>query len=215
MRSAAIIVVDLQREFFAREYADQTRAVKVRDALVQNVNRLLRAAREQQEPVIFVVTSYRPDRSDWTLLMVDLDRPLCIVGTDGERMVPGIEIEPRDRVVRKTRYSAFYGTELDAVLDSLAVGHLIICGINTHACIRTTVVDAFMRDYRVLLPVECVASYDEQQHASTLDYLSRRVANVLSLEELLQRMRQREYSFSFAAQAQVRCTWKRATHLNT
>lgn len=197
MGSAAIIVVDLQREFFAREYADQARAARVRDALVHNVNRLLLAAREQQEPVIFAVTSYRPDRSDWTLLMVDLDRPLCIAGTDGERLVPGIEIAPQDRVVRKTRYSAFYGTELDALLDSLAVEHLIVCGINTHACIRTTVVDAFMRDYRVLIPIECVASYDEQQQASTLDYLSRRVAKVLSLEELLERMGQRDYSFSF------------------
>jgi nicotinamidase-related amidase len=197
MGSAAIIVVDLQREFFAREYADQARAARVRDALVRNVNRLLLAAREQQEPVIFVVTSYRPDRSDWTLLMVDLDRPLCIAGTDGERLVPGIEVEPQDRVVRKTRYSAFYDTELEALLDSLAVEHLIICGINTHACIRTTVIDAFMRDYRVLIPVECVASYDEQHHASTLDYLSRRVAKVLSLEELLQRIRQQDYGFLF------------------
>ena len=109
--SVAIIVVDLQRDFFSAEYADQSRAAQVRDALVVNTNRLVRAAREQHLPVIFIVTSYRPDRSNWTLRMKDLDQPICIEGTGGERLVPGLESEPQDRVVKKARYSGFYDTD--------------------------------------------------------------------------------------------------------
>jgi maleamate amidohydrolase len=194
---AAIIVVDLQRGFFTTEYADQSRAAQVRDSLVVNSNRLLRAAREQRLPVIFIVTSYRPDRSNWTLLMKDHDRPICIEGTDGEKPVPGLEIVPQDRVVKKTRYSGFYDTDLESVLHSLAVESLVICGINTHACVRTTVIDAFMRDYRIWIPRECVASYDQAGHERSLDYLSRGTARVVSLEELLQHIGQQDLTFRF------------------
>lgn len=191
------MIIDLQKDFFTLEYADRTRAAEVCDSLVANTNRLLRAAREQDFPIIFVVTSYRPDRSDWTLLMKDLDRPVCIEGTDGERSVQDLEAEPQDRVVKKTRYSGFYNTDLEAILRSLKVENLVICGINTHACVRSTVVDAFMRDYRIWIPRECVASYDRAGHERSLDYLSRRMARVVSLDEMLRRVGQQDLDFRF------------------
>jgi isochorismate hydrolase len=112
-------------------------------------------------------------------------------------LVPGLEIEAQDRVVTKTRYSGFYNTDLRAELRSLEVDSLVICGINTHACIRSTVVDAFMRDYRVWIPNECVASYDQAGHERSLDYLSRRMARVVNLEEVLARIRRQDLSFRF------------------
>ena len=129
--------------------------------------------------------------------MKDLDQPICIEGTPGEKLVPGLETEPQDRVVKKTRYSGFYDTDLESELRSLAVESLVVCGINTHACVRTTVVDAFMRDYRIWIPRECVASYDQAGHERSLDYLSRRMACVVDLEEVLQRIGQQDLIFQF------------------
>lgn len=112
-------------------------------------------------------------------------------------MVEGLDIKPEDKIVAKTRYSGFYRTELDKILLSLSVDALAICGINTHACVRSTIVDAFMRDYRVFLPLECVDSYDIEQHKNTVHYLSNRLAKVLSLRDLIERLKKADYTFQF------------------
>ena len=106
-------------------------------------------------------------------------------------------IKKDDTYITKVRYSAFFKTKLDEILDLQSVKSLIICGINTHACIRTTAIDAFMRDYRVFIPIECVASYDKDQHESSLKYMSKRVAMVLSLREMTNRIKKGNYNFQF------------------
>src|SRR5712691_4674658 len=106
--SLAIIVVDLQKDFFYKDFRDQERAKRVKQSLVDNINRLLGVGRERDVPIIFVVSSYSPDRSNWTLRMKDRNFPVCITGTEGERMVEGIDVGPEDKMVTKTRYSAFH-----------------------------------------------------------------------------------------------------------
>jgi isochorismate hydrolase len=86
---------------------------------------------------------------------------------------------------------------LHEILQSKAIDTLIFGGINTHACIRTSVVDAFMRDYRVFIPEECVASYDHEYHTETMEYFSRRIAMVLPLDELIQRINNNDLKFNF------------------
>jgi maleamate amidohydrolase len=195
--SLAIIVVDLQKDFFVKDFRDQERAEKVKLSLVENINRLLEVGRERDIPIIFVVSSYNPDRSNWTLRMRDRNSPVCLTGTEGEGMVERLDIKPKDKIVIKTRYSGFYRTELDKILLSLSVNTLAICGINTHACVRSTIIDAFMRDYRVFLPLECVDSYDIEEHENTIHYLSNRLAKVLSLHDLIERLRNATYTFHF------------------
>jgi len=60
-------------------------------------------------------------------------------------------------------------------------------------------VDAFMRDMRVFIPVECVASYDSDRHAETLDYFSRRIASVLPLSDMIEQIEGGELNFQFSA----------------
>ena len=85
------------------------------------------------------------------------------------------------------------------MLEDLDVTILVIAGINTHACIRTAAVDAFMRDMRVFIPVECVASYDSDRHAETLDYFSKRIAAVVPLSEMIERIEGGELNFQFSS----------------
>ena len=57
----------------------------------------------------------------------------------------------------KTRYSGFYGTELDGVLRSRGVRSLIVTGWTTSVCVESTIRDAFFRDYRCVLVEDCAA----------------------------------------------------------
>ncbi len=62
---------------------------------------------------------------------------------------------------------------------------LVVAGINTHACVRTTVIDAYQRDYEVVLATECVASYDEAHHDMTKRYLDEAIAHLLPNREII------------------------------
>ena len=62
-------------------------------------------------------------------------------------------------MVIKKRYSAFFGTTLDELLRKLCAETLILTGVNTHACIRTTAIDAYQRDLGVIFASECMATW--------------------------------------------------------
>lgn len=69
------------------------------------------------------------------------------------------ELEPRagDIVVSKHRYSGFYQTDLDAVLQTLGAKYLIVTGCTTSVCVESTIRDAMFRDYLCLLLEDCSA----------------------------------------------------------
>ncbi|HTK91836.1 MAG TPA: cysteine hydrolase [Verrucomicrobiae bacterium] len=62
-----------------------------------------------------------------------------------------------DVVLYKTRYSGFYGTDLDTVLRGRGVRSLVVTGWTTSVCVESTIRDAFFRDYRCILVEDCAA----------------------------------------------------------
>jgi isochorismate hydrolase len=86
----------------------------------------------------------------------------------------------------KKRYSAFYGTSLDQLLEQWSYDALILAGINTHACIRMTAIDAYQRDHRAILAGDCIDSYDREHHHISLRYMKGSIADVMTNEEIRQ-----------------------------
>ena len=84
----------------------------------------------------------------------------------------------------KKRYSAFFGTDLDETLAVIRPEILVLAGINTHACVRTTAIDAYQRDYEVLVASDCVASYDAGHHEVTKRYLDAGIARFQPSDEI-------------------------------
>jgi isochorismate hydrolase len=94
----------------------------------------------------------------------------------------GLAVDPSDTVLVKKLYSAFFGTTLD---QSLACARrLVLAGINTHSCIRMTALDAYQRDWEVILAEDCVDSYDQEHHAVSLGYMRDKIASVMSNEAI-------------------------------
>ena len=116
---------------------------------------------------------------------------ITIAGTEGASILPELTRAPTDHVVVKKRYSAFFGTELDALLATLGVRELVLAGVNTHACVRTTAIDAYQRDLDVTLASECVGSYDDEHHNVTMKYLDGKIARLASSSEIVERLRVR------------------------
>jgi len=112
--------------------------------------------------VIWVRQEFNEDLSDAFLDMRRRHVSVTIAGTNGARILPELTQASNDHVIVKKRYSAFFGTSLDGLLATLNPRSLVVAGINTHACIRTTVIDAYQRDYDVVLAADCIGSFDTE-----------------------------------------------------
>ena len=90
----------------------------------------------------------------------------------------------KDYVIRKRRYSGFFGTDLDLVLRENDVKNLIVTGTKTNCCIRATVTDAFYLDYTPYVVRECVATNSDVVNEVHLDDIHRYLGQVVTMEEL-------------------------------
>jgi nicotinamidase/pyrazinamidase len=89
----------------------------------------------------------------------------CVVGTEEAQIVPELsEIAARSDVVPKTRYSGFFGTDLDQRLAVLAPDVVEVVGVCTDICVMHTVADLRNRDYRVVVRRDLVETYDAPGH---------------------------------------------------
>ncbi|NHJ49156.1 MAG: cysteine hydrolase [Asgard group archaeon] len=71
-------------------------------------------------------------------------------------------------VIEKSSYDSFYQTELESILQEHEIIQLVIVGLVTHLCVESTARSAFQRNYQVFLPIDCMASYTEEMHISSL-----------------------------------------------
>ena len=145
--TTALLLIDLQNDYF-------------RD------DELARAA---GAPVVEVRTVHAPDRSTWTLSMLEDDQGLALEGTPGADRLDGLR-EP-DLVVVKIRDSAFFGTDLDAWLAHRSVDRLVLAGVSTESCIAATATEAYALDLRVVLVEDATASVAWELHDQTLERL--------------------------------------------
>ena len=181
----ALLIIDMLVDFFER--VPELSAQRAR--LVAATNQLTEAVRGAGQPVIWVRQEFRPDLSDAFLDMRRRGVAVTIAGTEGSKILPELKQAASDHIVVKKRYSAFYGTGLDDLLAALGARALVIGGINTHACIRTTVIDAYQRDYDVTLASECIGSYDAEHHDITVRYLDGQIAQLSSNADIIERLR--------------------------
>lgn len=173
------LFVDLLEDFF-REPPLSTR----RAELVGAVNDLADFAHRQALPVIWVRQEFQDDLSDAFLSMRDTGRRVTMAGTLGCQVLSELRRGADDREIVKKRYSAFFGTDLDRLLDTLGCTHVVIAGVNSHACIRATAIDAYQRDLRVLLAVEGIASYDDEFHRESMRYLEQSIGRPMTNSQL-------------------------------
>jgi nicotinamidase-related amidase len=170
----AFIVIDMLNEFLDRwPAADRAR-------LLRSTLELLSLLRSRQVPVLWVRQEFEADLSDALLEVRQKGIRSTIRGTPGCEIVPELKPADGERVLVKKRYSAFFGTDLDQVLAELQPDALILAGVNTHACIRTTAIDAYQRDWPVILALDCIGSYDKEHHDVSVRYMRDKIARVMT-----------------------------------
>jgi ureidoacrylate peracid hydrolase len=107
------------------------------------------------------------------------------MNTWGAQLVDALHRAPTDIVVPKRRYSAFFGTDLDLLLRERKIETVIVTGVVTNICVRSTVHDAFFLGYEVVVPIECVAATTPQAQATSLYDIDTHYGTVAPLGQIL------------------------------
>lgn len=94
--------------------------------------------------------------------------------------------EPGDVVVRKQRVGAFSTTDLHEQLQARGIDTLLLGGISTSGCVHSTVLDAFDRDYRVIVLADLCADPDQDVHSFLLERVFTKRGEVIGVDELHQ-----------------------------
>lgn len=178
MPRLSLIVIDMQNDFLDRLEEGSRRH------LIDRSNELIDSFRAAQSPVIWVTTLFRPDGSDAFLEMRDRQIAVAVEGTTGAEIDSQLQQHIDDHVITKKRYSAFFRTDLDQLLGRLQPDFLVIAGVNTHTCVRTTAIDAYQRDIRVLLATECIDSLDADHARISMAYMDGKIGAAKTNAEL-------------------------------
>ena len=170
----AMIVVDMQNGFLndAGSMTKMGMDISELKKTVAPVQRLVNACRSARVPIIFTRMVKRPDFTDGGLQIerrpILRDIKSLVIGTWDMELDPRMDDKPEDFVLDKTRYSAFYNTNLEVILRGLRVDTLVVSGVTTEICVESTIRDAFFRDYKVVVPKDAVAAMDVARHEGTL-----------------------------------------------
>lgn len=178
MKRPVLIVIDMLNDFL-----DSWDAAR-KEELVGAINNLVNIIRISGHSVVWVRQEFEPDLRDAFPEMRAKGIHITIKGTAGCQILSQLAVAPSDPVIVKKRYSAFFATNLDEVLDGLQPDSIILAGINTHACIRTTAIDAYQRDWPVVLASDCIDSYDREHHDVSLRYMKDKIAVVMKNQEI-------------------------------
>ena len=92
----------------------------------------------------------------------------CVKDTKGAEVVDELAPKEGDYIIPKRRYSAFFGTDLDAYLREMDISKLTLVGVCTNICVLYTTADARMLNYDVEVIKDAVSSFDKDAHEFAL-----------------------------------------------
>ena len=136
--------------------------------IIPEIQKKIAKAREDEIPILFVCDSHAADDEEFKMFP-----PHCVEGSKGAEVHKDLRPMPGDIVVHKKRFSAFFSTNLQELLQEKQIDTLELCGVCANICVLYTAADARMRDYHVIVDRRCVDSNDHAAHDFALKEMDR------------------------------------------
>jgi nicotinamidase-related amidase len=175
------------------EFPEGEQLLRYAIPMAERIAELKRRAKAAGIPAIYVNDNFGRWQSDLSKIIEH-----CLEdGVRGEPVVRRLRPEPDDYFVLKPKHSGFFATTLETLLHYLGATTLVLTGVAGNICILFTANDAYMRDYHIVVPADCVASNSEDENRYALDQMRRfldvdvTVSTELDLERLGERAKER------------------------
>jgi nicotinamidase-related amidase len=137
--------------------------------MAERLAALKRRLRAASIPAVYVNDNFGRWRSDFRTLLAHCQRD----GVRGKPVVERLLPEDDDYFVLKPKHSGFFSTTLDLLLEYLHADTLILTGLTADNCVLFTASDAYLRDFQLVVPPDCVASMEPAYTRQALDHMRR------------------------------------------
>lgn len=171
-RRSALIVGDMQNDFVKE---GGTLVVPGAEGTIQPIRALLDLARSSGMKVIFTQDTHNDGDPEW-----EIWGEHCREGSWGWQVVDELAPREDEMTVRKPRYDAFYGTDLEHMLRLWGVDTLIVCGTVANICVHYTASSAAMRWFNVIVPKDCISSFNDFDMEASLSQTATLLGEVVS-----------------------------------
>ncbi len=161
---AALLLIDVINDL---EFPEGDQLLQYALPMARRIAAFKKQARQERVPVVHVNDNFGRWRSDFNAQVEH-----CL--HDGVRGQPIVELlrpEESDYFVLKPKHSGFFSTTLDTLLEYLGVKTVILTGMAANICVLFTANDAYMRDLRLIVPSDCVASNTEEENRYALEQM--------------------------------------------
>ncbi len=165
----ALIIIDIQKDSFQSREGE---AIPTMEGFAERMllsRKLIDTARENDIPIIFIQEIHRSNLVDFGRELDGAEDVHCLDNCEGTQIAEKqMGFLPTDYLVKKRRYSAFFGTDFEILLKGLKVNTLILCGALTDVCVHYTFVDGHQSDYFCRVVEDCVAGSSIEAHEASL-----------------------------------------------
>jgi nicotinamidase-related amidase len=141
MKTTALLVIDVQQGLFRK-----STPIYEAEQLLKNINLLVDLAHGESVPVFYIQHS---------------DERTLVKGSQDWQLHPELHPQRMDGIVHKQHGNAFEDTNLDELLKSKNIAHLVVTGLVTHGCVKATCLGACQLGYRVSLVQDGHSSYSK------------------------------------------------------
>ena len=165
-RRTALLLVDVINDM---DFDGSEPLVRHAEPMARRLKELKRRARAAGMPTIYINDNFGKWRSDFrTLVKHCIDDPV-----PGREVAKLLKPDDEDYFVLKPKNSAFFGTTLDTLLKNLGANTVILTGIAGDNCVLFSANDAYLRDYKLFIPCDCVASNTREENDAALQLMAK------------------------------------------
>jgi nicotinamidase-related amidase len=183
---AALLLIDVINDL---DFPEADELLKHALPMAKKLHEFKARAKNSGIPAVYVNDNFGRWRSDFRSLVEHCVRP----EGKGREIVELLKPDDDDYFVLKPKHSGFFSTALDILLTYLEVRTVIIAGVATNICVLFTANDAYMRDYHLWVPRDCVAANTRELSDSALEQIAQALkaditaSTEMRLDEILER----------------------------
>lgn len=162
----ALLLIDVINDM---EFEDGEKLLEFALPMAEKIAALKERARKAKIPVIYVNDNFGRWQSDFNKILKH-----CLEeDVRGKPVAELLRLSEDDYFVLKPKHSGFFSTTLDTLLEYLQVKTLVLTGVAGNNCVLFTANDAYMRDFNIVVPSDCIASNTEEENEHALEQMQK------------------------------------------
>ncbi|MGM0752416.1 MAG: cysteine hydrolase family protein [Bacillota bacterium] len=165
-KKSALVIIDMINTF---DFQGGEELYENTLKIVGNIHELKTKAKKAGMPIIYVNDNYGLWQDNMNDIIEHCKKK------KGETVIERLHPDTDDYFIIKPKHSCFFGTQLDILLHQLDVKHLILTGIAGDICVLYTANDAYMREYELSIPKDCMASETDEDNESALRIIKKTI----------------------------------------